>query len=57
MNSRSGPSWDAIEGRLPLPRAAQPRWAWNSSTPMVRTAGSREDFTDPTGNVLGPIEE
>ncbi|MEO3829641.1 PaaI family thioesterase [Actinomadura sp. B10D3] len=56
-SGRSGPFWDAVEGRAPLPRAAatlgmeilkaDPR----GSVELAFNAS--EDFTNPVGNVLG----
>jgi uncharacterized protein (TIGR00369 family) len=58
MSERSGPFWDAAQGRIPLPRAAatlglelidaDPE---NGTIELAFTA--IEDFTNPSGNVLG----
>ena len=58
MRGRSGPFWDAVEGRAPLPRAA--------ATPSLELVDADVDtgtielaftateaLTNPTGNVLG----
>jgi uncharacterized protein (TIGR00369 family) len=57
-SDRTGPFWDSMEGRAPLPRAAatlglelieaDPE---NGTIELAFTA--TEDFTNPTGNVLG----
>ena len=58
MNKRSGPFWDAVEGRVPLPRAAATLGlelidvdADRGTIELAFTA--KEDFTNPMGNVLG----
>ena len=58
MSGRSGPFWDAVEGRSPLPRAAATLGAEfidadteNGTIQLAFTA--TEDFTNPMGNVLG----
>ena len=58
MHKRSGPFWDAIEGRAPVPRAAATLGlefiTADSATGTIElafTAG--ENFTNPAGNVLG----
>ncbi len=55
---RSGPFWDGIEGRAPVPRAAATLGlefiTADSATGTIElafTAG--ENFTNPAGNVLG----
>ena len=55
---RSGPFWDAIEGRVPVPRAAATLGLQfvgadpeHGTIELAFTA--TEDFTNPTGNVLG----
>jgi uncharacterized protein (TIGR00369 family) len=58
MNKRSGPFWDAVEGRAPLPRAAATLGLeFISADPDNGTIelafAATEDFTNPTGNVLG----
>ncbi|MCX4825837.1 PaaI family thioesterase [Streptomyces sp. NBC_01142] len=58
MSERSGPFWDAAEGRAPLPRAAATLGlefldadVENGTIELAFTA--TEDFINPTGNVLG----
>ncbi|MEU7898650.1 PaaI family thioesterase [Nonomuraea sp. NPDC049152] len=58
MSGRSGPFWDAVEGRAPLPRAAATLGLQflsadveNGTIELSFTA--TDDFTNPTGNVLG----
>src|SRR5262245_47186562 len=58
MNERSGPFWDAIEGRTPMPRAAATLGlefidadVGNGTIELAFAA--TEAFTNPTGNVLG----
>jgi acyl-coenzyme A thioesterase PaaI-like protein len=58
MNKRSGPFWDGVEGRAPVPRAAATLGlefiTADSATGTIElafTAG--ENFTNPAGNVLG----
>lgn len=55
---RTGPFWDAIEGRAPIPRAAATLGfrlisadGHNGVIEVEFTAG--EEFTNPSGNVLG----
>jgi uncharacterized protein (TIGR00369 family) len=61
MDERSGPFWDAIEGRVPLPRAAATLGLQlihvdaDRGTIELAFAAS-EDFTNPTGNVLGAFQ-
>jgi uncharacterized protein (TIGR00369 family) len=55
---RSGPFWDAVEGRAPLPRAAAtPGLEFIDSDVENGTIelafAATEAFTNPTGNVLG----
>jgi uncharacterized protein (TIGR00369 family) len=58
VGRRSGPFWDAVEGRTPIPRAAATLGAEfldadvENGTVELAFAPS-EDFTNPTGNVLG----
>ena len=58
MSERSGPFWDAIEGRAPMPRAAATLGLElidadvENGTIELAFAAS-EDFTNPAGNVLG----
>lgn len=58
MGARSGPFWDAVHGRAPLPRAAATLGleivdvdADAGTIELAFTA--TEDFTNPAGNVLG----
>jgi hypothetical protein len=57
MSGRTGPFWDAAQGRAPLPRAAQTLGAEfiqadvDAGTIELAFEGT-EDFTNPTGNVL-----
>ena len=58
MSTRTGPFWDAVEGRAPLPRAAATLGMQileidvdNDTIELAFSA--TEDFTNPTGNVLG----
>jgi len=58
MNSRSGPFWDAINGRGPMPRAAATLGFElidaNVERGTIEIAfRATEDFTNPSGNVLG----
>ena len=58
MTGRSGPFWDAVEGRAPLPRAAATLGlefvAADVEAGTIELAfAATEDFTNPTGNVLG----
>ena len=55
---RSGPFWEAIEGRAPMPRAAATLGlrflsADPDSGGMELEFNATEAFTNPTGNVLG----
>jgi uncharacterized protein (TIGR00369 family) len=58
MSERSGPFWDAMEGRIPLPRAAQTLGLEfidadvEAGTIELVFTGT-DDFTNPSGNVLG----
>jgi uncharacterized protein (TIGR00369 family) len=57
MNKRSGPFWDAIEGRLPMPRAAATLGlefidADIENETIELAFAATEAFTNPTGNVL-----
>ena len=58
MTRRSGPFWDAIEGKGPMPRAAATLGFefidadTDQGTIEIAFAAS-EAFTNPTGNVLG----
>jgi len=58
MTNQSGPFWDAIEGRAPVPRAAATLGfqfinadVENGTIEVAFEA--TEDFTNPMGNVLG----
>src|SRR4030095_5207172 len=58
MHKRSGPFWDAVEGRAPVPRAAATLGlefidadSAAGTIELAFTAG--ENFTNPAGNVLG----
>jgi uncharacterized protein (TIGR00369 family) len=58
---RSGPFWDAVEGRAPLPRAAATLGfefidadAENATIEIAFAA--TDDFTNPMGNVLGAFQ-
>jgi uncharacterized protein (TIGR00369 family) len=58
MNKRSGPFWDAIEGRAPMPRAATTLGlefidADVENGTIELAFAATEDFTNPAGNVLG----
>jgi uncharacterized protein (TIGR00369 family) len=58
MSERSGPFWDAVEGRAPLPRAAAMLGlefvdADVEAGTIELAFTATEDFTNPTGNVLG----
>ena len=58
MNQRSGPFWDAAQGRAPLPRAAATLGlelieADVEAGTIKLAFAATEDFTNPTGNVLG----
>jgi uncharacterized protein (TIGR00369 family) len=58
MNKRSGPFWDAIEGRVPMPRAAATLGlefidADIGNGTIELAFAATEDFTNPTGNVVG----
>jgi uncharacterized protein (TIGR00369 family) len=58
MSERSGPFWDAVEGRAPLPRAAATLGlefidADVEAGTIELAFAATEDFTNPTGNVLG----
>jgi uncharacterized protein (TIGR00369 family) len=58
MSERSGPFWDAVEGRTPLPRAAATLGlelvdADADAGTIELAFAPTEAFTNPTGNVLG----
>jgi len=61
MVTRTGPFWDAVEGRAPIPRAAATLGAeFISADPENGTIelafAATEDFTNPAGNVLGAFQ-
>ena len=58
MTKRSGPFWDAMEGRAPMPRAAATLGlrflaADPDAGAMEVEFNATDAFTNPTGNVLG----
>lgn len=58
MTQRSGPFWDGVEGRIPMPRAAATLGLQfidaDPETGTIELAFEASDaFTNPTGNVLG----
>jgi uncharacterized protein (TIGR00369 family) len=58
MRGRSGPFWDGVEGRAPLPRAAATLgFEFVDADPGAGTIEvafmATEDFVNPMGNVLG----
>ncbi|MFF7203171.1 PaaI family thioesterase [Streptomyces sp. NPDC008141] len=58
MSERSGPFWDGVNGRSPMPRAAATLgWEFidaDVDNGTIRVAfHATEDFINPTGNVLG----
>jgi hypothetical protein len=58
MSQRPGPFWDAVQGRAPLPRAAATLGlrlldADEQAGTIELSFKATEDFTNPTGNVLG----
>lgn len=58
MSDRSGPFWDAVEGRAPMPRAAATLGlefldADIESGTIELAFEATESFTNPSGNVLG----
>jgi uncharacterized protein (TIGR00369 family) len=61
VNKRSGPFWDGVEGRAPLPRAAATLGlefidADVDAGTIELAFAATEDFTNPTGNVLGAFQ-
>ena len=61
MNERTGPFWDAAEGRAPLPRAAATLGLELIEADVEKGTielafEASEDFTNPTGNVLGAFQ-
>jgi uncharacterized protein (TIGR00369 family) len=61
MSGRSGPFWDGVEGRAPLPRAAATLGFEfidadvEAGTIELAFTGT-EAFTNPSGNVLGAFQ-
>jgi uncharacterized protein (TIGR00369 family) len=60
-NQRSGPFWDSVNGRAPLPRAAATLGmeyidADIDGGTIELAFSATEDFTNPTGNVLGAFQ-
>jgi uncharacterized protein (TIGR00369 family) len=58
MHKRSGPFWDAVEGRAPVPRAAATLGlefidADSAAGTIELAFAAGENFTNPAGNVLG----
>jgi uncharacterized protein (TIGR00369 family) len=58
MRERSGPFWDSVEGRAPLPRAAATLGlelidADVEAGTIELAFAATEDLTNPAGNVLG----
>lgn len=58
MHTRSGPFWDAVAGRAPMPRAAATLGlefvdADTEKGTIELAFTATEAFTNPTGNVLG----
>ena len=58
MSKRTGPFWDGIEGRTPMPHAAATLGlefidADSEKGTIELAFAAREDFTNPAGNVLG----
>jgi uncharacterized protein (TIGR00369 family) len=61
MNKRSGPFWDGVEGRAPLPRAAATLGlefidADVEAGTIELAFAATEGFTNPTGNGLGAFQ-
>jgi uncharacterized protein (TIGR00369 family) len=61
MQARSGPFWDGVRGRAPLPRAAATLgFEFVDADVAVGTIevtfAATEAFTNPTGNVLGAFQ-
>jgi uncharacterized protein (TIGR00369 family) len=61
MTKRSGPFWDAAQGRAPLPRAAATLGLEfvdaDADAGLIELAFvATEAFTNPTGNVLGAFQ-
>ena len=58
MSERSGPFWDGVQGRAPIPRAAATLGlefidADIEAGTITLAFTATEDFTNPVGNVLG----
>ncbi|MFG2191749.1 PaaI family thioesterase [Streptomyces sp. NPDC048639] len=58
MSARTGPFWDGVEGRAPIPPAAATLGlefiAADTENATIELAfAATEDFTNPLGNVLG----
>jgi uncharacterized protein (TIGR00369 family) len=61
VRERSGPFWDAMQGRAPLPRAAATLGmelidADVEAGTIELAFAATEDFTNPVGNVLGAFQ-
>jgi uncharacterized protein (TIGR00369 family) len=61
MSARSGPFWESMEGRAPLPRAAATLGLEFVDADVERGTielafAAKEDWTNPTGNVLGAFQ-
>jgi len=61
MSGRSGPFWDSVNGRAPVPRAAQTLGlefidADVEDGTIELAFAATEAFTNPTGNVLGAFQ-
>jgi uncharacterized protein (TIGR00369 family) len=61
MRERTGPFWDSLEGRAPLPRAAATLGlelvdADPEAGTIELAFAATEDFTNPAGNVLGAFQ-
>lgn len=61
MHERSGPFWDAMEGRAPMPRAARTLGlefigADIEARTIELAFAATQDFTNPAGNVLGAFQ-
>ena len=59
-HERSGPFWDAVDGRAPLPPVAQLLgWQLESVDPAAGTIvvryEARHEFTNPMGNIQGGL--
>src|SRR5262249_12129361 len=61
MREHSGPFWDAMKGRAPMPRAAQTLGlefigADIEAHTIELAFAATQDFTNPEGNVLGAFQ-